>query len=38
MILLYTTGLRISEARRLHFSDVDLRRRIVRVRESKFYK
>ena len=37
-VLLYTTGLRISEARRLQVGDVDLRRRVLTVRETKFYK
>lgn len=36
--LLYTTGLRISEARALQVGDVDLRRRVIKIRETKFYK
>lgn len=37
-MLLYTTGLRISEARALQVGDVDLRQRVITVRETKFYK
>lgn len=37
-ILLYTTGLRLGEARRLQVHDVDLRQRVIQVRETKFYK
>lgn len=37
-ILLYTTGLRISEARGLRIGDVDLRRCVITIRETKFYK
>lgn len=37
-ILLYTTGLRISEARGLQVGDIDLRRRVITIRETKFYK
>jgi integrase/recombinase XerD len=36
--LLYTTGLRIGEARKLQIGDVDLRQRVIQVRETKFYK
>ena len=36
--LLYTTGLRIGEALRLTLADVDLRRRVLLVRETKFKK
>lgn len=37
-ILLYATGLRIGEARKLQVDDVDLRQRVIRIRETKFYK
>lgn len=36
--VLYTTGLRIGEALRLTLADVDLRRRVLLVRETKFKK
>jgi integrase len=36
--LLYTTGLRIGEALRLTLADVDLKRRVLSVRETKFKK
>jgi integrase/recombinase XerD len=36
--LLYTTGLRIGEALRLNLADVDLKRRVLLVRETKFKK
>ena len=36
--LLYTTGLRIGEALRLTLSDVDLKRRVLLIRETKFNK
>ncbi len=36
--LLYTTGLRIGEALRLTMADVDLKRRVLSVRETKFKK
>lgn len=36
--LLYATGLRVSEARALQVSDVDLRERIITIRQTKFYK
>jgi integrase len=36
--LLYTTGLRIGEALRLTLADVDLKRRVLLVRETKFKK
>ena len=38
LLLLYGTGLRISEAIRLDWNDVDLENRILSIRESKFYK
>ena len=38
LVLLYTTGLRISEALHLRVDDVDLRDRVLLVRETKFYK
>ena len=38
LLLLYGTGLRVSEAISLTVSDVDLRRRLVTVRNTKFYK
>jgi integrase/recombinase XerD len=38
LLLLYGTGLRIGEAIRLQHRDVDLRERILTVRETKFYK
>jgi integrase/recombinase XerD len=38
LLLLYGTGLRISEALRLDLVDVDLEAAILRIRESKFYK
>lgn len=36
--LLYTTGLRIGEALKLTLADVDLKRRVIEVREGKFKK
>jgi integrase len=36
--LLYATGLRIGEALKLTLGDVDLQRRVLLVRETKFYK
>jgi integrase/recombinase XerD len=36
--LLYTTGLRIGEALKLTIGDLDLKRRLIHVRESKFKK
>jgi integrase/recombinase XerD len=36
--LLYATGLRIGEALKLSLADVDLRRRLLTIRESKFHK
>lgn len=38
LLLLYATGLRISEALTLDTRDVDLRQALLTVRESKFYK
>jgi site-specific recombinase XerD len=38
LLLLYGTGLRISEATALTLADVDLETRVITVRESKFYK
>lgn len=38
ILLLYATGLRISEALNLNLADVDLNDRILYVRRSKFYK
>ncbi len=38
LLLLYATGLRISEALALTVSDVDLRDAILTIRETKFYK
>jgi len=38
LLLLYATGLRISEALALNLADVDLDAQILRIRESKFYK
>jgi integrase/recombinase XerD len=38
LLLLYATGLRISEALALTMADVDLREAIVTIRETKFYK
>jgi integrase len=38
LLLLYGTGMRISEAVSLRLSDVDLHDRLLTVRESKFYK
>lgn len=38
LLLLYGTGMRVSEALGLQLSDVDLRQRIVTVRNTKFYK
>jgi integrase len=36
--LLYTTGLRIGEALNLALRDIDLKRRVIEVREGKFHK
>jgi integrase len=36
--LLYATGLRIGEARKLTLADVDLRRRLLTIRRTKFQK
>ncbi len=38
LLLLYATGLRISEALALTMADVDLREAILTIRETKFYK
>lgn len=38
LALLYTTGLRISEALHLQVDDVDLCERVLRIRKTKFYK
>jgi site-specific recombinase XerD len=38
LLLLYATGLRISEALHLNLADVDLNERVLQVRETKFYK
>ena len=38
VLLLYATGLRISEALALTIADVDLREAILTIRETKFYK
>jgi integrase/recombinase XerD len=38
LILLYTTGIRRGEAVHLTLSDIDLKRRVLRIRESKFHK
>lgn len=38
LVVLYTTGLRISEACDLQVGDVDLRLRVLTIRETKFYK
>lgn len=38
LLLLYGTGMRVSEALGLQMSDVDLRGRIITVRNTKFYK
>jgi integrase len=38
LTLLYSTGLRIGEARKLQVGDVDLRQRVLQIRETKFYK
>ena len=38
MLLLYGTGLRISEALALNVEDVDLSERVLTIRETKFYK
>ena len=37
-MLLYATGLRISEALNLNLADVDLNERVLQIRETKFYK
>lgn len=38
LLLLYATGLRISEALNLNLADVDLDDRLLHIRETKFYK
>lgn len=38
LVLLYSTGLRISEALGLQVGDVDLRERVIIIRQTKFYK
>jgi site-specific recombinase XerD len=38
LLLLYGTGLRISEALALVLSDVDIKERVLTIRETKFYK
>jgi site-specific recombinase XerD len=38
LLLLYATGLRISEAVNLDLADVDLEARLLHIRETKFYK
>jgi integrase/recombinase XerD len=38
LMLLYCTGMRISEALGLQVGDVDLRERVITIRETKFYK
>jgi site-specific recombinase XerD len=38
LVLLYTTGLRISEALELQVGDVDLQERVITIRQTKFYK
>jgi len=38
ILLIYGTGLRISEAENLKIADVDLQRSLLTIRESKFYK
>jgi integrase/recombinase XerD len=38
LVLLYSTGLRISEALELQVGDVDLRERVITIRQTKFYK
>jgi integrase len=38
LLLLYGAGLRISEALKLEISDVDLPERLLRIRQSKFFK
>lgn len=38
LLLLYGAGLRISEALRLTLADLDLRERLLSIRETKFYK
>jgi site-specific recombinase XerD len=38
LLLLYATGLRISEALNLNLADVDLNERVLQIRETKFYK
>jgi site-specific recombinase XerD len=38
LLMLYGAGLRISEALRLTFADVDLTTAVLHIRESKFYK
>ena len=38
ILLLYASGLRISEALNLDMADVDLEERLLHLRETKFYK
>ena len=38
LLLLYGTGLRISEALNLDMADVDLEEALLHIRETKFYK
>jgi integrase/recombinase XerD len=38
LLLLYSTGLRISEALELQVGDVDLHERVITIRQTKFYK
>lgn len=38
VLLLYGTGLRLSEALQLHLADVDLQQDVITIREAKFYK
>ncbi|MBN2491947.1 MAG: tyrosine-type recombinase/integrase [Planctomycetes bacterium] len=38
LVLLYSTGLRLSEALGLQVGDVDLRERVITIRQTKFYK
>jgi integrase/recombinase XerD len=38
LVLLYSTGLRISEALELQVGDIDLHERVITIRQTKFYK
>lgn len=38
LVLLYTLGLRSSEACNLHFRDIDMKQRLLRISGTKFYK